>query len=72
MCHDSSSVTGGVPGFIVRSVFPDRYGYPIATLSDRATTDRTVMAKRWGGWYVTGTHGEQQHAGNTMSPLPHG
>ena len=68
MCHDSASVTGGVPGFIVRSVFPDRYGYPIA-VADRPTTDRTPLEKRWGGWYVTGTHGEQRHAGNTMAPL---
>ena len=53
-CHDSSSSTGGVPGFIMRSVVADRYGYPV--LADTgATTDQTPMTKRWGGWYVTGT-----------------
>ena len=67
MCHDSSSVTGGVPGFIVRSVYPDRYGYAISA-EDRATTDRTPLERRWGGWYVTGTHGSQKHVGNAMAP----
>ncbi|HEY7788870.1 MAG TPA: hypothetical protein VIC33_00005, partial [Vicinamibacterales bacterium] len=28
-CHDSSSTTGGVPGFIMRSVYSDKFGYPI-------------------------------------------
>jgi hypothetical protein len=69
MCHDSSSITGGVPGFILRSVFPDRYGYVIASVRDGATTDRTPLEKRWGGWYVTGSPGEERHAGNSMSPL---
>ena len=67
MCHDSGSITGGVPGFIVRSVYPDRYGYAI-TAQDRATTDRTPFSERWGGWYVTGTHGSQKHLGNAIAP----
>lgn len=66
MCHDSSSVTGGVPGFILRSVYPDRYGYPVS-VADRPTTDRTPIESRWGGWYVTGTGG--RHSGNTMASL---
>jgi hypothetical protein len=66
MCHDSSSITGGVPGFIVRSVYPDRYGYAISA-RDGSTSDRTPMEERWGGWYVTGTHGSQRHVGNTMA-----
>lgn len=69
MCHDSSSVTGGVPGFIVRSVVTDRYGYAISTLHEGPTTDRTPLEDRWGGWYVTGSSGTGRHAGNTMSPL---
>ncbi len=67
-CH-SSSATGGVPGFIVRSVFTDRYGYPVSTLSEGATTDRTPIKDRWGGWYVTGTSGDQRHMGNLMSSM---
>ncbi|HZR26387.1 MAG TPA: hypothetical protein VFA59_22515 [Vicinamibacterales bacterium] len=66
-CHDSSSSTGGVPGFIMRSVVTDRYGYPVA--SDLgATTDATPMEKRWGGWYVTGTMGDPPHMGNVFVP----
>jgi len=66
MCHDSTSVTGGVPGFVVRSVHPDRYGYAIS-VKERPTSDRTPMAERWGGWYVTGSHGDQKHLGNVVA-----
>jgi hypothetical protein len=66
-CHDSSSTTGGVPGFILRSVFPDRYGYVISAIGQAATTDRTPLEQRWGGWYVTGTSGG--HMGNMFSPM---
>jgi hypothetical protein len=66
-CHDSSASTGGVPGFIMRSVVTDRYGYPV--LADvGATTDITPMDKRWGGWYVTGTMGDPPHMGNVFVP----
>jgi hypothetical protein len=66
-CHDSSSSTGGVPGFIMRSVVTDRYGYTVATDSG-ATSDQTPLAKRWGGWYVTGADGGLTHMGNVMAP----
>lgn len=67
-CH-ASSASGGVPGFVVRSVFTDRYGYPVTTLGDGSTTDRTPIKDRWGGWYVTGTSGDQRHMGNLMSSM---
>jgi hypothetical protein len=67
-CHDSSSITGGVPGFILRSVFADRYGYVIAPIGEGATTDRTAIEQRWGGWYVTGAPGGPRHVGNVISP----
>ncbi len=66
-CHDSSSSTGGVPGFIMRSVIADRYGYPVMVDSG-ATTDATPIDKRWGGWYVTGTLGNPAHMGNVFVP----
>ena len=28
------------------------------------TDHRTAFSDRWGGWYVTGTHGRQTHMGN--------
>ena len=67
-CHDSSSTTGGVPGLIMRSVFPDRYGYVVPS-EQGVTTDRTPLADRWGGWYVTGNLGNQPHMGNIAAPL---
>jgi hypothetical protein len=67
-CHDSSSSTGGVPGFIMRSVVTDRYGYTVATDAG-ATTDQTPLSKRWGGWYVTGSDGGLGHMGNVMAPV---
>jgi hypothetical protein len=69
VCHDSASVTGGVPGVILRSMYPDKYGYGISAIGNSLTTDRSPLAERWGGWYVTGTHGSQKHAGNIMAPV---
>jgi hypothetical protein len=69
VCHDSSSVTGGVPGFIIRSVIPDRYGYGLAPVGKSVTSDQTPLGDRWGGWYITGTHGTQQHMGNVIAPV---
>ena len=69
VCHDSASVTGGVPGLIVRSVIPDRYGYGLGPVGKSVTTDQTPLADRWGGWYITGTHGEQRHMGNVIAPV---
>jgi len=69
MCHESRSVTGGVPGVIVRSVLTDRMGYVIGELQEGSVTDRTPVNERFGGYYVTGTNGDEGHAGNTLSPL---
>lgn len=63
MCHESG-ITEGVPGLIMRSVLADRLGYPVTDVHEGQTTDRTPLHRRWGGWYVTGTHGDPGHAGN--------
>jgi hypothetical protein len=64
-CHDTYSMMGGgVPRVMVMSA-------PVDDPSDTRTytaagevDDRTPLAERWGGWYVTGrTHG-QSHFGN--------
>jgi hypothetical protein len=65
-CHDGSS-TGGVPGLIMRSVYPDRDGNAILRANNFLTTDRSPWQERWGGWYVTGTHGDPVHMGNLMA-----
>jgi hypothetical protein len=62
-CH-ASSATGGAPGHLVRSVFTDRYGMPILGAGTYRVDHSSPFKERWGGWYVTGTHGKQSHMGN--------
>ena len=69
ICHQSKVVTGGVAGVIVRSVLTDRLGYTIGALDGGSTSDHTPFDRRFGGYYVTGTHGSPGHAGNIKSPL---
>lgn len=62
-CHDSGQ-TQNVPGLVVRSVYPDKSGQPILTAGTFLTDHASPLKERWGGWYVTGTHGGQRHMGN--------
>ena len=64
-CHGSSH-TRRTPGHIVRSVFPDAGGQPVYRLGTHLTDDSSPFKERWGGWYVTGTHGQQRHMGNCI------
>ncbi len=64
-CH-ASNRTQNVPGYLVRSVFADADGRPLLK-NGSFTTDHTSDFKdRWGGWYVTGNHGDMRHMGNTI------
>lgn len=65
ICH-SSSRTDGVPGHLARSLFVDSSGQPILSAGSHAVDHTTPFEHRWGGWYVTGTHGAQQHLGNLV------
>jgi hypothetical protein len=65
LCHGSSA-TKRVPGHVVRSVFPDSRGEPILTAGTHRVDQSTPLEQRWGGWYVTGTHGKQEHLGNLI------
>ena len=69
ICHDSPTITGGVPGFMTLTVLPDKQGNAIRSAPANAMSDQTPFNERWGGWYVTGTHGTQRHRGNTVFPL---
>ena len=64
-CHDSS-LSKGVPGPFVRSVYPDPRGQPILSSGTFITGHQSPLRERWGGWYVTGTHGKQVHMGNLL------
>lgn len=65
-CHQSGG-TLGVPGLVVRSVYPDTTGMPLFHAGTFTTDHRSPLKERWGGWYVTGSHGRQTHMGNVMS-----
>jgi hypothetical protein len=68
-CHGPGN--HGAPALVVASVFPDAQGLPAYTTTFfRGTDHRTPFAERWGGWYVTGTHGSQRHLGNAIAPNP--
>jgi len=64
-CH-ASSRTENIPGHVVRSLFADRSGEPIFSAGSYSVDHRTPLEQRWGGWYVTGTHGTQRHLGNLI------
>ena len=64
-CH-ASSRTQGVPGYLVRSVFSDAGGRPKLGSGTFLTDQTSDFKKRWGGWYVSGSHGEMRHMGNTI------
>ena len=66
-CHNSGSVTGGVPGVMTRSVLAGRLGYSAGTLHQGALSDRTPPSERFAGWYITGTHAPGAHAGNVYA-----
>mgnify|MGYP006928165226 CR=1 FL=1 len=65
VCH-ASSRTGSVPGHVVRSLYVDAGGQPMFSAGSRTVDHTTPIKERWGGWYVTGTHGEQSHVGNLI------
>jgi hypothetical protein len=62
-CH-ASSKTMGVPGHVVRSFATDENGVVDLNSGTSLVNHRTPFSERWGGWYVTGTHGAQTHRGN--------
>lgn len=62
-CH-ASPKTVGVPGLLLRSVFPAADGAPQLQVDSFFTDHSSPLKERWGGWYVTGTHGSQRHMGN--------
>ena len=68
-CHQSPG-TLGIPGLMVASVYADADGMPAFRGSQSLTDHRTRFEDRWGGWYVTGTHGDMRHNGNAVGHDP--
>ncbi len=70
-CHDTYGLTGGgVPRFLIGSGPTFASGGLASHEGWELTTDETPLNQRWGGWFVTGTHGNQHHAGNIIVPSP--
>ena len=64
-CH-ASAKSMGVPGHLLRSFITDESGVVELNSGISEVNHRTPIADRWGGWYVTGIHGDQVHRGNLI------
>jgi hypothetical protein len=47
-------------------VFTAADGLPVLSAGTYRIDHTSPLEKRWGGWYVTGTHGNQKHLGNLI------
>jgi len=65
-CHQVYS-TLHVPGMLLRSVVVAPDGLPLSQFGSYDADDGTPFVRRWGGWYVTGTHGALRHRGNAVA-----
>jgi hypothetical protein len=64
-CHYSLA-TLGVPGFFARSIPTAADGRTLPWLGNATVSHATPIAERWGGWYVTGDVGANEHLGNAL------
>ena len=64
-CH-GTVMSDSLPGHLVRSVFVDAQGLPQLAEGSHRVEHSTPLEHRWGGWYVSGTHGAQRHLGNLV------
>ncbi|MFN0119581.1 MAG: hypothetical protein ACKV2V_03660 [Blastocatellia bacterium] len=64
-CH-ANNATLNTPGLLIRSIYPQTDGMPLFHAGGFVTDHRSPLKERWGGWYVTGTHGAQPHMGNAF------
>ncbi|MEM9280824.1 MAG: hypothetical protein AAGA96_03275 [Verrucomicrobiota bacterium] len=65
-CH-AGSANGGLPGVMVRSVYPQESGMPLFQAGSFHTRHDSPIEERWGGWYVTGEVEESHHLGNAVA-----
>lgn len=62
-CHESYD-TMGVPGMLLRSVYPAPNGFVLRELGSYNVDHRVPFAHRWGGFFVTGKTDAMGHLGN--------
>jgi hypothetical protein len=68
-CHDTFDSDRPVPRLLMLSVLSDPKGVAI-NRSAVVTNDKSPFLERWGGWYVSGTHGSLRHMGNHFVKEP--
>jgi hypothetical protein len=66
-CHYSLASLG-VPGFFTRSVPTAADGRTLPWLGNATVSHATPLVERWGGWFVTGDVGANEHLGNALLP----
>ena len=64
VCHSSRNAGG--PALLIRSVYAAREGHPILSGGSHRIDHTSPIKDRWGGWYVTGTHGTTPHLGTLV------
>lgn len=62
-CHVAGN-TRFVPGVLMRSIYAASTGSGVGEARSFITDHTSPFPERWGGWYVTGTHGTTKHLGN--------
>tara|TARA_R110002096_G_scaffold147220_15_gene306963 strand:- start:2012 stop:3286 length:1275 start_codon:yes stop_codon:yes gene_type:complete len=70
-CH-AGSATNYMPGPLGRSIYPAADGRSLRSLPHELAGHEVPMDQRWGGWYVTGQHGEMRHLGNAIATRENG
>jgi len=68
-CHIAAG-THNVPGVLLRSIYPKPTGTQAPKSTSFITGQESPLKDRWGGWYVTGTSGQQLHMGNEVVQDP--
>jgi hypothetical protein len=64
-CHIAAG-TRGVPGVLLRSVYPTATGTQAPNSRSYITDQDSPLPERWGGWYVTGKIAGRPHMGNAV------
>ena len=65
-CHGGTFVRD-IPSVFVRSLHTDSDGEMLLQGGSTVVDFRTPFTNRWGGWYVTGKHGDSPHRGNVFT-----
>lgn len=68
-CHVAAG-TRNVPGVLIRSIHPRATGTQAPQTPSFITGHESPLRERFGGWYVTGTHGAPTHMGNVVVQDP--